>query len=254
MKIVIVEDEELAVEGLIRQINRVESGVEILAILDSVQAAVGWFQRNAPPDLAFFDIQLTDGLSFSVFERVEVACPIIFTTAYDSYALKAFQVNSIDYLLKPVGTSELSRALEKLRLLQKRQAPDRQALLQVREMLQSLDTGHKNRFLVKLGDQLMAVPVTEIDYFYGDNKIVWLKHRNGKKYPVDYTLESLAGLLDPKQFFRLNRKYVAAFGAIKSVTAYSNSRLKVILPDPPDSDPILISRDRAEEFRVWLDQ
>ncbi len=254
MKVVIVEDEELAVEGLVRQINRVESGIEVAAVLDSVQSAVRWFRQNEPPDLAFFDIQLTDGLSFSIFEQVEVICPIIFTTAFDSYALKAFQVSSIDYLLKPVGEAELSRALEKLRLLQKRNAPDRQALLQVREMLRSLDEGHKNRFLVKLGDQLIAIPVNEIDYFYGDNKIVWLKHRNGRKYPVDYTIESLTGVLDPKQFFRLNRKYLTSFAAIQSVTAFSNSRLKVILRDPPDADPVLVSRERAEAFRVWLDQ
>ena len=254
MKVVIVEDEELAVEVLIRQIKRVEPGAELLAVLDSVQAAVAWFREHPMPDLAFFDIQLNDGLSFRIFELTDVTCPVIFTTAYDSYALKAFKVNSVDYLLKPVGEPELAKALEKLRLLRGHAAPDMGVMKQVQEMLQSLDQNrYKSRFLVKVGDQLIAVPVADIEYFYGENKVVWLKHRNGRKYVVDHTLETLTGLLDPTRFFRLNRKYITTFNAIRQVTAFSNSRLKITLTDPPDGDPILVSREKAEDFRKWLD-
>lgn len=253
MRVLIVEDEDLAAWGLISKLQRLDPGIDVLATLDTVSAAVDWFRREPPPDLAFFDIQLADGLSFEIFEQVRVACPIIFTTAYDAYALRAFQVNSIDYLLKPVDQEGLARALSKLRQLQGKGSPaaiDPAALRQMMQLLKPRE--FKTRFLVKVGDHLTAVEATDIDFFFGENKIVWLRHQNGRKYPVDYTLEQLEELLDPQHFFRLNRQYISALGAIQDVVSYSNSRLKVTLKAPLSEGPVLISREKVEAFKQWL--
>lgn len=250
MTTVIVEDEDLAAWGLISKLHRLDPGIEILATLDSVKAAVQWFRENPAPDLAFFDIQLADGLSFEIFEQVKVPCPIIFTTAYDTYALRAFRVNSVDYLLKPVDMEDLARALSKLRQLRGPAALDAEIIRQMMQTLKSRQ--YKTRFMVKVGDHLTAIAADEIDYFFGENKIVWLRHQNGRKYPVDYTLEQLEDLLDPQHFFRINRQYITAIGVIKDVVAYSNSRLKVTLREPMNNNDILVSREKVEAFKMWL--
>ncbi|MCB0528227.1 MAG: response regulator transcription factor [Lewinellaceae bacterium] len=250
MRVLIIEDEDLAVWGLISKLQRLEPAVEILATLDTVQTAVAWFRENPAPDLAFFDIQLADGLSFEIFEQVTVPCPIIFTTAYDAYALRAFKVNSVDYLLKPVAQDELSQALSKLRHLRGPAALDAGTLQQMMQMLKPKE--FKNRFMVRVGDHLTAIDAADVDFFFGENKIVWLRHANGRKYPVDYTLEQLDGMLDPERFFRVNRQYIASIGVIRDVVAYSNSRLKVNLKDPMNEDPVLISREKVEAFKTWL--
>ncbi|MBK6930008.1 MAG: response regulator transcription factor [Saprospirales bacterium] len=250
MNVLILEDEDLAAWALISKLQRLDPTIEVLATLDSVRSAVEWCRSHPAPDLAFFDIQLADGLSFEIFEQVKVPCPIIFTTAYDAYALRAFRVNSVDYLLKPVDQDDLARAFSKLRQLQQPAALDAEA---VRRILQTLKTPeYKTRFMVKIGDHLTAIVDTDIDFFFGENKIVWLRHQNGRKYPVDYTLDQLEEMLHPQQFFRLNRQYIAAIGAIKDVVSYSNSRLKVTLRDPLGSEDILISREKVEAFKQWL--
>lgn len=250
MNILIIEDEDLAAWGLISKLQRLDPAIQIVATLDTVKAAVDWFRRNPAPDLAFFDIQLADGLSFEIFDQVQVSCPIIFTTAYDAYALRAFRVNSVDYLLKPVAQEDLARALSKLRQLRGTSHFDPGA---IQQMLQTLKPKpYKNRFMVKVGDHLTAIPAEDIDYFFGENKIVWLRHQNGRKYPVDYTLEQLEDLLDPERFFRLNRQYIASLGVIRDVVSYSNSRLKVTLKDPMNDEPVLVSREKVEEFKAWL--
>jgi len=254
MKIVIVEDEYLAAEGLITQLRRYNASAEISAVLDSVKTAVRWFHEHPMPDIAFFDIQLADGLSFDIFEQVKITCPLVFTTAYDAYSLRAFKVNSIDYLLKPVELEALKGAFEKLDLL-RGSGSALQAVLDpdlLRRMLARAVPAYKTRFMVKIGDHLSTFAAEEIDFFFGENKIVWMRLKNGRKYMVDYTLEELEDLLDPGQFFRLNRKFFATFGAIKNVVAYTNSRLKVLLKDPPDAEDVLVSREKAEDFRVWL--
>jgi len=251
MRIVIVEDEELAAEGLIIQLKRVEPTAEVLIVLDSVKSAIKWFAENPAPELAFFDIQLADGISFEIFERVSITCPVIFTTAYDAYALRAFQVNSIDYLLKPLDAVALKRAFEKLRLLAAAPA-GAPALDLIRQLISRTTPKYKTRFMVKVGERLSAFTTDDIDCFWGENKVVWMRLKTGRKYMVDYTLEELEDMLDPEHFYRLNRKYLVTFGAIKEVIAYSNSRLKVILRELPDPEDILVSREKAEDFRVWL--
>jgi DNA-binding LytR/AlgR family response regulator len=250
MRVIIIEDEDLAAWGLQSKLPRVDPAIEVVATLDSVKSAVAWLEANLMPDLAFFDIQLADGLSFEIFERVKVTCPVIFTTAYDAYALKAFKVNSVDYLLKPVSIEDLERALSKLRRLRGAPAMDPALLHQLLETIRP--SRHKNRFMVKIGDHVSSVDIQDIDFFFGENKIVWLRHQNGRKYIVDYTLEQLDELLDPQLFFRLNRQYITSLRAIKDAVAYSNSRLKVTLKDPLSDDDILISREKVEAFKGWL--
>jgi len=253
MNVVILEDEALAAEGLRTQLRRCDPDIRVITELDSVKSAVLWFKNNPPPDLAFFDIQLGDGLSFEIFEQVKITCPVVFTTAYDAYSLRAFKVNSIDYLLKPVGFEALHQAFEKLRTL--RGTPAAVAALDldmIRQLLNRSTPNYKERFMVKVGDNLSAFTTDEIDFFFGENKIVWMRLKSGRKYVVDYTLEELEDLVDPRHFFRINRKYLCTFGAIKTTTAYSNSRLKMVLKDPVDVEDVLVSREKAEEFRVWL--
>lgn len=250
MHVIIVEDEELAAWGLLSKLPRVDPAIEVVATLDSVKSAVAWLENNPMPELAFFDIQLADGLSFEIFDRVKVTCPVIFTTAYDAYALKAFKVNSVDYLLKPVSQEDLGQALSKLRQL--RGAPQMNADL-IRQMMETLRPDKaKNRFMVKIGDRLSSIDAQEIDFFFGENKTVWLRHRNGRKYVVDYTLEQLEDLLNPERFFRLNRQYIASLDAIQDTVSYSNSRLKITLKEPLGDEDILVSREKVEAFKEWL--
>ncbi len=251
MRVIIIEDEDLATWGLLSKLPRVDPTIEVVATLDSVKSAVAWFGANPMPDLAFFDIQLADGLSFEIFDQVRITCPVIFTTAYDAYALKAFKVNSVDYLLKPVSQEDLAQALSKLRQLRAAAPPiDSNVIRQMMQAIQPVQ--FKNRFMVKIGDHLSSVDVSEIDFFFGENKVVWLRHRTGRKYVVDYTLEQLEDMLDPLRFFRLNRQYIASLEAIKDTVAYSNSRLKITLKDPLDNEDILISREKVDGFKGWL--
>jgi DNA-binding LytR/AlgR family response regulator len=260
MRIIIIEDEDLAAEGLSISLKKIDKTIEIIAILDSVKTAVDWFQNNPAPDLAFFDIQLADGVSFEIFEKTAVKCPVIFTTAYDEYALRAFKVNSIDYLLKPVSVPDLKNAFEKWQLLKGSvtstppQYFDDSTMRQMMQMMtQRITTPqYKTRFMVKIGEHLQAFAVEDIEYFYGENKTVWLRHRNGRKYVIDYTLEQLEDMLDPMRYFRINRKYITSIESITNVTSYSNSRLKIQLKEPPDKEDILISREKVETFKNWL--
>ena len=250
MSTIIIEDEDLAAWGLISKLKHLNPGIEILATLDTVKAAVQWFRENPAPDLAFFDIQLADGLSFEIFEQAKVPCPIIFTTAYDAYALRAFKVNSVDYLLKPVNLEDLARALSKLQELRSPTALDSDTIRQMMQLLKPRQ--YKTRVMVKVGDHLLVIAAEEIDFFFGENKIVWLRHRNGRKYPVDYTLEQLEDILDPQHFFRLNRQYIASIGVIRDVVTYSNSRLKVTLREPLGAEDILVCGETVEFFKDWL--
>lgn len=256
MKVLIVEDEDLAVERLEQLIGQYDAEIEVIAKLDTVAASVQWLQSNPAPDLAFFDIQLADGLSFQIFEKTEVPCPVIFTTAYDQYALKAFKVNSIDYLLKPLDLEELSQAFEQYEQLKARfkQASPVVGLESVQRAMQMLTQKHKSRFIVKSGHSLASVAVAEIQYFFSEHKLSWLVHQSGKKFAVDYTLEQLEELLDPERFFRLNRKYIVAIDGIKEVINYTNSRLKVLLVPHPDKEEVIVSREKASALKAWLDQ
>ncbi|MDX1940668.1 MAG: LytTR family DNA-binding domain-containing protein [Saprospiraceae bacterium] len=253
MKIAIVEDENLAAERLSDLIKQYDPSYEILVFLDSVQEAVAWFSASAPPDLAFFDIQLADGHSFDIFQQCNVNCPVIFTTAYDEYALHAFKVNSIDYLLKPIDLESIKKAFIKLEQLKSSFIKDAPAITleTMQKVVQSLQKpNYKTRFVVKSGAQIHSVQVEDILYFFHEDKIVWLKRNDLKKFAVDFTLEQLETILDPARFFRLNRQFIVAFDAIKEITTYSNSRLKIKLLD--NNEPVIVSRERVGDFKTWL--
>ncbi|MCR9285942.1 MAG: LytTR family DNA-binding domain-containing protein [Bacteroidetes bacterium] len=256
MKILIIEDEILAAERLTDLIKKYDSTIQILDTLDSIRDSVNWFQNNPAPDLCFMDIQLADGLSFDIFEKISVDCPIIFSTAYDEYALRAFRVNSIDYLLKPIDSESVTQAFEQFDALiknipTKKQVPD---LDIIQKAMQMLSKAYKTRFIVKAGNHLSSIPTDDILYFYSEHRTTWIKTNKLKKHAIDYTLEQLEDLLDPNHFFRLNRKFFTSFSGIKDVMTYSNSRLKVQLLEASKEELILISREKVREFKEWLDQ
>ncbi len=256
MNVLIIEDETLAAERLKMLIQQYDTSIQIVEWIDTVQDAVDFLQTKPTIDLIFLDIQLADGLSFEIFEQVEVTTPIIFTTAYDEYALKAFKVNSIDYLLKPIDPKELHNAIDQYKKqyeTQKTNTPDLVLLQQAMQMIQQRQQ-YKSRFVVKRGHHLYTVKVEDIAFFFSEHKTTWLKTRLGKKYALDYTLEQLKDIIEPRLFFRLNRKYFASIEAIKDVVAYSNSRLKVQLEQMPKDELILVSREKVGAFKVWLGQ
>jgi len=252
MNILILEDESLAAERLEQLIKQYNREYQILAVLDSVEEAIQWFSTHAVPDLAFFDIKLADGQSFQVFEAVEVPCPVIFTTAYDQYALRAFKVNSIDYLLKPVDASELASAFGQYDKLQ--QSLSSREVAVVKQALQKMNKSYKSRFIVKSGHQFLSLKTEDILYFFSEHKMTWARHKNGKKHVVEYTLEQLEEALSPDQFFRVNRQYIVSFSAIEETTIYSNSRLKLSLAEADSDEEVIVSRDRVNGFKAWMDQ
>ena len=249
-KILIVEDENLAAKRLIKLVEEILPGCEIFGNLDTITSAVEWLNTNPQPDLIFLDIQLADGISFEIFEHVKVSSPIIFCTAFDQYAIKAFKLNSIDYLLKPVDPEELKNALGKFQ--SGRKVPEI-TVDQIKTLLQPVQKVYKNRFLVKIGERIQTIAIEEACYFYSEDKVTFLMTKNGKKYIVDYTLDEVETMLNPERFFRLNRKYISSVDAIKAVFTYSNSRLKIQLDQCADND-ILISREKMQPFKNWLGQ
>ncbi|RCR69729.1 LytR/AlgR family response regulator transcription factor [Larkinella punicea] len=255
MKILIVEDEPLAVkrmEGLIRE---VAPDAEIVGKIDTVRAFVRWWQTNPAPDLLLMDIQLADGLSFEIFQQVEVKTPVIFTTAYDEYALRAFKVNSVDYLLKPIEQEELVKAIQKFR--HQRQSADSQPgasenLVKMLEEFGIKPVTYKSRFLIKQGGRFDVVETSDILYLYADDKVVFLITNQNRKYIVDETLDELEAKLDPRHFFRINRKYITHLSAIERIEPYFNGRLRIWLKHRPSEEEVSVSRERADSFKGWL--
>ncbi|MFM8913310.1 MAG: LytR/AlgR family response regulator transcription factor [Flammeovirgaceae bacterium] len=252
MDILIIEDEPHAVDRLQKLIKHIQPQSQVVGSLDSVKRAVDWFQKNAPPDLVLMDIQLADGLSFEIFEHAEVKAPIIFTTAYNEYALKAFKVNSIDYILKPVDEADLRAALNKLQHLTA-PAPPSKVLESIQYAMQMLTKKYKERFVVKVGEHLKTVETIDVMFFYSLEKTTFAQTKDGRKHILDFTLEQLENLLDPDQYFRINRKYLIGISAIQDVINYSNSRLKLVLKTSDDKD-IIVARDRVQAFKNWLDK
>ncbi|MBH8570987.1 response regulator transcription factor [Hymenobacter sp. BT584] len=260
----IVEDEPLAARRLADMLARQPEPLEILGTAESVAQAVSLL-RDLSPDVLFLDINLADGLSFEIFEQVAVRCPVIFTTAYDQYALQAFKVNSVDYLLKPIDADELAAALAKLRQrLPAAPAPaaappafDPALLAQlVQQMQQSAPpaASYKTQFVVRVGEHLKVVPLDQIAYFFSLEKATFLQTTEGRKFVVDYTMDQLETLLDPRRFFRLNRAYLAQQSAIQDIIHYANSRLQTVLkPTAPDAQ-VLVSREKVNVFKSWLDR
>jgi len=252
-KVLIIEDEKPAAEWLRQLILKLDSQISIMTVIDSVSGAVEWFQQNQAPDLVFMDIQLADGLSFEIFERVKVPCPVIFTTAYEEYAVKAFKVNSIDYLLKPIAYNELEAAFQKFgnqaRKVEEGQPVTIELLHKVKEMLRKQ---YKTRFVIKVGEHLKSIPVEEILFFYSLEKATYLCTADFKTYLVDYSLDRISEMVDEHRFFRINRKYILSNLSIADIVFYSNSRLKIKLKKP-DEESIIVSRDKVAAFKEWLD-
>jgi DNA-binding LytR/AlgR family response regulator len=252
MKVLIVEDEPLAAEQLSVMLSQLKPASEIVGVCDTVETAVCWFKKNPLPDLAFFDIQLGDGLSFDIFKNIELTVPVIFTTAYDQYTLQAFKVNSIDYLLKPIDKGEMSAALEKFE-----QIHNPQFHQITPELIQSLISSvgkkeYKKRFLVKIGTHLKSITTDQILYFYSFQKGTFLKAKDGRNYLLDQTLEVIEKLIDPDSFFRINRKYMVSLNAITDMHAYSNSRLKLKVKYQEEDD-FLVAREKVKAFKDWLE-
>ncbi|NRA49961.1 MAG: response regulator transcription factor [Phaeodactylibacter sp.] len=249
MRVLILEDEELAAERLQRLLQQIQPDLKVVDCLDTVEDAIAFFESGETVELAFFDIQLADGASFQVFEKVKVPCPVVFTTAYDQYTLKAFKVNSIDYLLKPIGKVDLQQALIQYETLKENFTPRSGQLQQFEQLLQSMQRDYKSRFVVKSGNQFLSIKTEEILYFFTAHKTTWLRHADGKKHAVDYNLEEIEALIDPKFFFRSNRQYIVHIDAVEQTTIYSNARLKLLLKGGEETT---VSRDRVVDFRAWL--
>lgn len=252
MNALIIEDEPQAAQRLESLMRKIVPGVLILGKIDSVSNAVDWIRNNPAPDLILMDIQLADGISFLIFEQCEVKSPVIFTTAYDEYALKAFKVNSIDYILKPVDEGELAVALKKYRSLSGDVKPDVK-LYNIEQAIQMLTRKYKSRFVIKVGEHLRSIEVTDILFFVSLEKTTFCHTRENRKCILDFTLDELEDVLDPNIFFRINRKYIVSTYAILDMISYTNSRLKLVLKNSDDKD-VIVARERVQEFKAWLDR
>ncbi len=252
MNIIIIEDEKPSARRLGRMLK--EINIDAQAMLHSVAESIKWFQNNKQhPDLILLDIQLSDGLSFEIFEQVEVMSAIIFTTAYDEYALKAFKLNSIDYLLKPIDDDELKNAINKFKANQPKPHNLQVDLEQIKKLLiNPLDRNFKDRFTVKIGQHLKIINTSEIDCFYSENKATYINTDEKRNYLIDNTLEQLEEQLDPANFFRVNRKFIINIEAIKDIISYTNSRLQIKLNHFSELD-IIVSREKVKGFKNWLD-
>jgi DNA-binding LytR/AlgR family response regulator len=254
MTTLIIEDEKPAARLLQRKLEKLEIAVETM--LHSVEESVDWFTNNEHPDLIFLDIQLSDGLSFEIFEKIDIKSAIIFTTAYDEYALKAFKLNSIDYLLKPIDEDDLEIAVTKFKSRLPKSNSENQNLQldfeQIRRMLSNpFEKNYKKRFTVKIGQHLKVITTDEIECFFSENKGTYIHTFDNRNYLIDSTLEILEQELDMKDFFRVSRKFIVPLQAIKEIQVYTNSRLKVILPSYKE-DEVVISREKVQDFKSWL--
>jgi two-component system LytT family response regulator len=252
MKVLIVEDEFSVAENLIDILKELDEDIEVVSVAESVSECVNFLQENTPPDLGFFDIRLADGLSFEIFDQVKVNFPVIFTTAYDEYSLKAFKVNSIDYLLKPINKDELAQALEKYTTLYPKDQTSNAGILKLLSEFKSKSSQtFRNRILVHSGNKLIPLEVSEISYFYLKNELVYCITHKNKKHTIDIPLNKLAEQLDPKEFFRVNRQFLVSKKSVQSAEKYFNRKLKLNL-DPPAEEDIIISKNNITEFKNWL--
>jgi len=252
MRVLVVEDEKLAAERLIELIRKCNPSYTVVDRLDSIEATIEWFKNNDQPDLLFLDIHLADGNAFDIFKSVEITSPIIFTTAYDQYAIKAFKVNSIDYLLKPIDYEDLKAAINKFEV-QKGEAHNAINTENLNQLMESFGKSYKSRFVTKVGEHLHAIEVENIHFFYSEEKATYLQTTEGKKFIIDFPLDKVESMIDPQKFFRISRKYLVSFPSIKDMLSHSNSRLRLILANCNDDD-VIVSRERVGEFKGWLDR
>ena len=253
MKVLIVEDEQVAARTLQNLLLQVEPKAEVVAVIPTVKKTVEFLKTNPQLDLVFFDIHLADDSVFKVFEQVVPQCPVVFTTAYDAYAVKAFELNSLDYLLKPIRLDRLQQTIERYKQQQELAAtPMLHKLESVLQSLQQPGEKYKSRFLVKAGSKLLPIEIEQAAYFYRDEEVVQLMTYAGKRYAVNYSLEELESLLDPKMYFRLNRQVIASFNALAEIHSYFKGKLKIELK-PAAPYEVIVSQERASVFKEWLE-
>lgn len=251
MKVIIIEDEAIAAERLEKQLKEIDPEIEVLARPGSVKESVKWLTTHSA-DLIFLDIQLSDGLSFSIFEQVQVQTPVILTTAYDQYAIRAFQLNSVAYLLKPIRKDELMESLQKLQSLRSAFSINFDHLL---SLMQGQQPAYRQHFLIQIGEKFRQVSTEEAAYFFAAYKAVFLRTFRGATYPLDLSLDALEQALDPARFFRINRKYLVSMPAIGRMVAWSRSRIRIELSPPADdSHDTIVSIDRARDFKDWMNK
>ena len=251
MNIIIIEDEKPAA----RRLNRLlaDLDMEVSTMLHSVEESVNWFQNNPHPDLIFLDIQLSDGLSFEIFEQVEVKSAIIFTTAYDEYALQAFKLNSIDYLLKPIDDEDLEKAVKKYQNFKVEKQQISIDFNDIKKLLVNpVEREYKKRFTVRVGQHIKIINADDIECFYSENKGTYAATIDGRNYLLDMTLENLESELEPKKFFRVSRKFYVNINYIKDIVSYTNSRLKIVLNKYNEAE-IIVSREKVKDFKLWLE-
>tara|TARA_B110001454_G_scaffold217879_1_gene244264 strand:+ start:147 stop:902 length:756 start_codon:yes stop_codon:yes gene_type:complete len=250
MNVLIIEDEKPAARRLNRMLEAI--GVQAKAMLHSVEESIAWLQKNEHPDLLFLDIQLSDGLSFEIFEHVQVTSAIIFTTAYDEYALKAFKLNSIDYLLKPIDEDELRVAVDKYKTQQEKRSEVQFNLDDIKRLLvHPIDRKYKKRYTIKVGQHLKIISSEDIECFFSENKATYLHTNTNRNYLIEGALEQVLTELNPENFFRVNRTFIVQINAIKDIVAYTNSRLKIVLHSYTENE-IIVSRERVKDFKNWI--
>jgi DNA-binding LytR/AlgR family response regulator len=251
MNVLIIEDEESAFENLKRILLEIDPAINIVFWLQSVEQSIHWFKTNDFPDLIFLDIQLSDDLSFKIFESVEVTSPIVFTTAFDEYAIKAFELNSIDYILKPISRNSIEKSITKYKSSINRSPKSYNSLIQDLKSV-SINPSYKERFLVNKADELLIVPTANISYFFKNND-TYIVLKNGDRYAIKFTLDELIHLLDPNHFYRINRQMIVSINAISKITLWFKGKLKLRLI-PEFDEPVFVSREGATKFKAWMDK
>ncbi|MBT5585422.1 MAG: response regulator transcription factor [Flavobacteriaceae bacterium] len=249
MNVVVIEDEQAASRRLIRMLEKQD--LIVLASLSSVETAIEWFKNNSHPELIFLDIQLSDGLSFSIFESVHINSAIIFTTAFDAYALQAFKLNSIDYLLKPIDEDELKTSVAKYQNIHQESSLQNFDFEDIKKMLYRDKEVYKNRYTAQVGSHIKILAVSEIVCFYSENKGTYALMESGRSFLMEQTIESLVKELDPKAFFRISRKCIIQIAHISDIVAFSNARLKIEIKPEIDID-LVVSRERVKDFKLWI--
>ncbi len=250
MKVVIIEDEKLSAEHLTVLLQKMDSSIDVIKYFDTIQTSVIAFKEGLNCDLIFMDIHLADGNSFEIFNQIQLEIPVIFTTAFDNYAIQAFKQNSIDYLLKPIALQDLQFAIDKFKKHQ--QLGNKDLISSIASAYQQMNKEYKTRFLVKLGQTIDTVPIEEIHHFETKESLSFLVTNKGNHYLIDYTLDQLETMLNPKNFFRINRKIILNIHSIEKVSTYFNSRLSITCKFL-DTDTRIVSRERVNDFKKWLD-
>ena len=252
MKVLIVEDEPLSAEHLIRTLNKVDKSIQVIKTLDSISNTVKFLSQEFELDLIFLDIHIADGNSFEIFSKINIDVPIIFTTAFNEYAIKAFKLNSIDYLLKPIGFDDLNNAIAKYHKLKSSNQKTFHTE-KIENAISILTKNYKSRFLVKLGETISSIKIEDISFFIAEDGITLLVNNEGKRYPVDYSMDALEALISPDIFFRINRNVLVNINKIQQVHTYFNSRLKLAIKNLHEEESI-VSRERVNDFKLWLDR